>query len=140
MLLQKFFSNANWLAITVATLSYFVLGALWYSKILFAKPWMAGHGIGEPTPEAKKKMPMMMVMCLLMNFIVTLAIGMLVMGLGSIMCMSGIKLGLLCAVLGIVPMVMSHMFTGRPVKVWVIDAAYHAVAYVLVAIILSVWH
>ena len=35
------FSNLNWLAIAVAAIAYFMIGGLWYSKMLFAKPVMA---------------------------------------------------------------------------------------------------
>lgn len=29
----------NWLAVIVATIVYFALGALWYSPVAFGKPW-----------------------------------------------------------------------------------------------------
>ncbi len=40
-------STINWLAVIVATLSAFVLGALWYSPALFGKVWMAAAGLSE---------------------------------------------------------------------------------------------
>ena len=70
MLLKEFFQNANWIAIGVAALSYFVLGAVWFSA-LFQKAWMAGHNLQAPTDEMKlqmkKHMPVMMVQTLVMN-------------------------------------------------------------------------
>ena len=48
------FSHLNWLAILVAALAYFVLGALWYSKVLFVKPWLRMTGIKVDDPSAKK--------------------------------------------------------------------------------------
>ncbi len=41
------FSTINWLAVIVAALSSFVIGALWYSPALFAKPWMRANGFTE---------------------------------------------------------------------------------------------
>lgn len=38
----------NYLAVVVAAVAVFALGALWYSPLLFAKPWVAAHG---HTPE-----------------------------------------------------------------------------------------
>lgn len=140
MLLKEFCSNANWLAIGVAALAYFILGAIWYSPMLFAKPWMAGHNMPAPGPEAKKKMPMMMIMTFLMSAVMAIAIGMLVMALGSIKCLAGIKLGCALSAIGIIPLVMSHMYTGKSLKLWIIDAAYHGLGISLMSIIISVWH
>src|SRR2546422_5509273 len=43
-----FRSNVNILAVLVAALLTFVLGAFWYSPILFARQWMQAQGY---TPE-----------------------------------------------------------------------------------------
>ena len=37
-------ADINYLAVLVATVVFFALGALWYSPILFAKPFMAAMG------------------------------------------------------------------------------------------------
>ena len=37
--------EVNWLAVIAATLSMFVLGALWYSPLLFVKPWAKAAGL-----------------------------------------------------------------------------------------------
>lgn len=48
------FDYLNWSAIAVAALAYFALGALWYSKALFAKRWIADLKIDVNDPEAKE--------------------------------------------------------------------------------------
>jgi hypothetical protein len=45
----------NFLAILVAAVAAFVLGALWYSPVLFAKQWMKAHGYTPDKLEAMKK-------------------------------------------------------------------------------------
>ena len=35
----------NYLAIIAAALSSFVVGGLWYSPLLFARPWLAAAGL-----------------------------------------------------------------------------------------------
>ena len=144
MLLKEFCSNANWLAIGVAALAYYALGALWYS-LLFRKAWAAGHKIEMPTSEEgkaamKKSMPMIMISGLLMNIVMTVLIGMFVMALGSMHCMSGIKLGLALSAIGAIPLVMSHSYMMKPFKLWIIDGGYHVVGITLASIIISVWH
>ncbi len=37
-------ADVNLLAVGVATLLAFALGALWYSPVLFARQWTAAHG------------------------------------------------------------------------------------------------
>ncbi|CAN5150493.1 hypothetical protein BH09BAC5_BH09BAC5_10880 [soil metagenome] len=144
MLLQEFFKNANWLAIGVAALTYWIIGALFYSA-LFRKPWMAGHKIEMPTApdeiaKMKKSMPMVMVMGLLMNIVVAIIVGMFVMALGSIHCISGMKLGLALSFLATIPLLMSHSYTMKSMKLWVIDGGYHVISITLMSIIISVWH
>jgi hypothetical protein len=36
-----FLKDINWLAVLVAGIAYWALGALWYSKILFSNKWLA---------------------------------------------------------------------------------------------------
>ena len=44
------FSNINWLAVLVATIAYFMLGAVWYSKALFGAKWASPVGIDMNNP------------------------------------------------------------------------------------------
>ena len=44
--------HLNWLAVLVAAVSTMVVGFLWYSPILFAKPWMREMGY-DPDDKAK---------------------------------------------------------------------------------------
>lgn len=40
-------ADVNWLAVLVAAVAHFVLGGLWYSPVMFAKPFMRGMGKSE---------------------------------------------------------------------------------------------
>src|SRR3954449_3921530 len=46
--------HLNLLAVFVSAVILWLLGAVWYSPVLFAKPWMAALRI-TPDPAAKKK-------------------------------------------------------------------------------------
>src|SRR5216683_6200828 len=49
-------ANINILAVIVAAVLTFVLGAVWYSPVLFAKQWMAAQGYTpEKLEEIKRK-------------------------------------------------------------------------------------
>ncbi|HTL80400.1 MAG TPA: DUF1761 domain-containing protein [Bacteroidia bacterium] len=143
-MLQQFFSHANWLAIGVAALSYYALGALWFS-VLFGKPWAAAHGIQMPINDAdkakmRKQMPKLMVVTLLMNIVVALGVGLVIYATSTHDCVHGIKWGLLLSVFAAVPMCMGHMYTMKKMSLWFIDGAYHTIAITLMSIIISVWH
>ena len=46
----------NWLAIILAAVATMIVGALWYSPILFGKLWMKLSGMGgDKDAEMKKK-------------------------------------------------------------------------------------
>lgn len=140
-MLQDFFTHASWLHIAVAGVVYFMLGALWYSKALFGNVWAAGHNI-VVTEEAKKRMPMMMIMTLLGCLAMTVAIGlaMYVMQAPGT-CMNGIKTGLfLSGAFAAIPMGINYLYLGKAFKLWIIDAGYHVIGMTLASIIMSVWH
>jgi Protein of unknown function (DUF1761) len=40
--------DLNWLAVFVAALAYFAIGALWYAPPVFGKVWMAAGGMAMP--------------------------------------------------------------------------------------------
>jgi len=48
-------SNINYLAVLVAALSTFILGGLWYSPMLFGKPWMRANNFSEADLQAFSK-------------------------------------------------------------------------------------
>lgn len=41
--------SINWLAVVAATVAAFVLGGLWYSPVLFGKPWQKAAGLSDET-------------------------------------------------------------------------------------------
>jgi hypothetical protein len=45
----------NWLAISVAAISAFVLGGIWYSPALFGKAWMAENNFNVSDVQAGNK-------------------------------------------------------------------------------------
>ena len=48
--------HIHWLAVLAAAVAYFALGAIWYSKILFAKKWLTLTKINASYPNATKGM------------------------------------------------------------------------------------
>lgn len=136
------FDYLNWPAIAVAALAYFVLGALWYSKILFAKRWIADLKIDVNNPDAKKGMGMMFGGSLVLMFVQCLAIAVLANKLEIIggCWMSGVKLGAVtggcfcAAAVGV-----NYLYEKKPFSLFLINAGYAIVGNIIAAIIICSW-
>ena len=53
--------QVNLTAVVVADLISFGIGAAWYSKMLFAKPWMKETGLTSQDMKERSKNPLMFV-------------------------------------------------------------------------------
>lgn len=137
MNMQVAFQNLNWLAIIVAAISAFGLGALWYSPILFVKRWMRESGISE---ESAKESNMVMIFGLsfLLSFVASFFLAMFLGadaggGFGAIAgFMAG--LGWVFTFMGI-----SYLFERRSFAHFLINASYSVVSLTLMGFIIGVW-
>jgi hypothetical protein len=140
--MSTLFDYLNWVAIIVAAFAYFILGALWYSKVLFAKRWIADNKIDINDPNAKKGMGLMFGGSFVLMFVQCLAIAILaeridIVGDGW---MSGLKLGALtgccfsAASVGI-----NYLYEKKPLSLFLINAGYAIVGNIIAAIIICCW-
>src|SRR5207245_4547896 len=68
-------AHVNYLAVLVAAVTVFVLGWLWYSPLLFFKPWMRLRGMDPVAAMAGAKMPagkllIELVRCLVLAYVI----------------------------------------------------------------------
>jgi len=135
------FDYINWIAVIVAALAYFALGALWYSKILFATKWIGYLKIDVNDPNAKKGMGLMFGGSLLMMFVQSLAIAILAERLhveGG--WLSGVKIGAFTgccfssATIGI-----NYLYEKKPLGLFLINAGYAIVGNIIAGIIICSW-
>lgn len=135
----SFFSHLNWLAVAVAAVAYFFLGALWYS-MLFAKQWIKGTGINPKDPEATKGSGGIMFMTLILEFIICIGLGVLVYRLNLHgPWMSGLKLGLFTGIFFSATVITISYLYQKKLSLALIDGGYHIVGSIIAAIILCVW-
>jgi hypothetical protein len=135
----SFFSHLNWLAIAVATLAYFILGALWYS-MLFAKQWIKGTGIDPNAPGAKSGAGGIMFMTLILEFIICIGLGVLVYRLNLAgPWMSGLKLGLFTGICFSGTVIAISYLYQKKNSLSLIDGGYHLVGSIIASIILCIW-
>ena len=136
------FDYLNWPAIAVAALAYFALGALWYSKALFAKRWISDLKIDVNNPDAKNGMGMMFGGSLVLMFVQCLALAILAGRIENITYtwMSGAKLGALtgfcfcAAAVGV-----NYLYEKKPCSLFLINAGYAIVGNIIAGIIICCW-
>jgi len=132
------FDYINWIAVLVATLAYFGLGALWYS-VLFSKRWISDLKIDVNDPNLKKGMGMTFGGSLVLMFVQCLALAILAGRIENITAtwMSGAKLGALtgccfcAATIGV-----NYLYEKKPFSLFLINAGYAIVGNIIAGIII----
>jgi hypothetical protein len=135
-------SDLNWLAVLVAALAYFAIGAVWYAPPLFGKAWAAAGGL--PAPDAgTRPSPAIYLTPLVGSVLASVALGMLAKATGSDTFQRGFVLGLVCAIGFAVSITfVTAQFESEKPKpmVWgAITAGYHAVGILVAAIVVATW-
>lgn len=130
-------ADINWLAALVTTLSYMVVGALWYGP-LFQKPWMRLSGMTEESVKtgAGKAYAMMLIVA----FVSVMVLAMLVKTLGAETFVDGMMVGFWIW-LGFQATVMLNavIFEKKPFPLYLLNAGYNLVAILIAGGILAVW-
>ena len=137
-----FLGQLNWLAVIVGAVIYFALGALWYSPMLFARPWQRSIGWDpERTPPEMK--PTTYVVPFLAYLVMAVAVGMIAAAAGSDTVADGIVLGLVLGVgLSLMHTLVDATFDPNKPQPWTwfaINGSYHALGLLIVAVIVSAW-
>ena len=127
----------NYLAAIVAALSSFLLGGLWYSPILFLKPWNKAMGRDENSSQGHpgKVFGLSFIFALLS----ALAFAYL---LGPAPALNvAIHYALVIGVLIVATSFgINYQFANRPISALLIDGGYHTGQFLLYAVILGLWH
>src|SRR5687768_6229026 len=114
----------NWLAIVVATLAFFAIGALWYG-LLFGKAWQAETGVTERPQGAG--VAKVMLGTLLAEFVVVVLVGHMFDFLdpephGKMMLAVGLGLAVMTPAIAI-----NYLHQRRSLKLFLIDASHFIV-------------
>ena len=130
-------AHIHWLAVAVAGIAGFPLGALWYGA-LFGRAWMALTGI---TKEHAQRANMVKIYgtTLVLNLIIATSLAMFIGATASLRdgLFAGFMAGLtyVAAAFGI-----TYLFEFRPLKLWAINAGYQVVVFSVMGAILGAWH
>ena len=132
--------DLNWLAVIVATVAYWILGAIWYARPVFGRAWMAAGGVS--VPEGQRPGPATIINPLIANFLGVVATAMLVVATGTTETSDAIMLGLVVwGGYAVGATILGATFDNRPnAAVWfTINAGYHLIGLVGAALIVTLW-
>lgn len=132
----------RWLAVVVAALATFFLGAVWYTA-LFGRKWVALNGYTEEQVkqmQARRPPPVFFGVMLGAYFLLAIVIAVLVTSFGVQTAGGGAMLGLM---LWLGPAaaiaVTSYIANDKPLGVYLIDGSYQLVFLVMMGAILGGW-
>jgi hypothetical protein len=135
--------SLNWLAVLVAAISTMVVGFLWYSPLLFAKPWMREMGYDPndkaKTDEMKKSAGPAYAGSMVAGLLSAFTLALILHGLRA----EDLHFGIMASFhiwLGFVATVQftNALFTKQSMKLFAINTGYQLVCYLVMGSILTV--
>ena len=130
--------KTNYLAVFVAAIAYFVLGALWYG-VLFHKPWMA---LEQMTIEQARGVSHVIpyLVSFLLELLVAYSLAQLCIWRNANTASRGASIGVLVWIGFVGPIaLMTYMFEMRPRALYAINEFYPLAGLILMGAILGAW-
>jgi surface polysaccharide O-acyltransferase-like enzyme len=137
-------TGVNLWAVLVAAVATMVVGFLWYSPFLFARPWMLAMGY-DPDNKAKldemrKSAGKSYALSFVASLVAAFVLGKIIDVATVDSALYGMKIGF-AVWLGFVTTVQltAKLFGNQPTKLYLINTSYQLVCYLVMGAILAVW-
>lgn len=123
-------------AVLVAAVSAFILGGLWYSPMLFGKPWQREAGVSEEQMK-NTNMGLIFGLAFVLSLIMAANLAFFTAGLplGTTV-LYAVAAGLGWAALGLITIAL---FERRPLSYHLINGGYLTLAFAVMGLILGLW-
>ncbi len=138
------FMGVNLWSVLVAAVATMVVGFLWYSPLLFARPWMVAMGY-DPDDKAKleemrKSAGKSYAIAFVASLVAAFVLGKIIDVTTVDAALYGMKIGF-AVWLGFVTTVQltAKLFGNQPTKLYLINTGYQLVCYLAMGAILAVW-
>ncbi|MCW5962319.1 MAG: DUF1761 domain-containing protein [Pyrinomonadaceae bacterium] len=129
--------NINHLAVFVCAVTSLVVGALWWSPLMFAKAWQRETGLSDE--QLKNVNPAKTFgLSFLLAYLVSYNLAFFLAAPGTDW-KWGVTAGLLAAVWAIAMYVIISLFEQRSLKLMLINTGYIAVYFAVIGFILGIW-
>ncbi|MEP6589956.1 MAG: DUF1761 domain-containing protein [Gemmatimonadota bacterium] len=125
----------NLLAVVLAALSAFLVGGIWYSPLMFAKPWMAENGFTAEDMAGfnpVKSYTLTLVCTLIAAYTFAMFLG------PETYWKRGAAYGFTAGLCWVgMAMATGFIFERRTFKLWMINAGYHTIQFTLIGAIIG---
>ncbi len=139
-MISHLLSNLNWLHVLAAAAAYFILGALWYSPVLFAKPWAKMVNMKMNDPNAKSGMGAMMAGSFILMFIACIGLAIIYQIIKIDTVLLAVKFGLFFGVFfAATGISISFIYEKKPIGLHFIDGGYHIAGLIVASLVLVLW-
>jgi len=131
--------DINWAAAIVAGIVGYFPGAVWYSPLLFLKPWAREQGIDLTRSVHPKHAGMKVAIGLIPSLAAAIAFALLLgptPALGHALAMGVAVAGALVAPC----FAIQYLYENRSFTFFAINAGYHLVQFLIFALVLGLWH
>ena len=135
----EIFSQINWLAVLVASVGYFLVGAIWYSA-LFRNAWIKSSGVNTTDPNMKKGVGGIFLTSFILMIVACIGIALVMTKISPLNWMSGLKVGLIVGVCFCATAISnSYLYEKRPTTLHIINDLYNIVGCSVAGIIIAMW-
>jgi hypothetical protein len=132
------FGAINLLIVFAATVAGNLLGGLWYSPLVFGKPWARANNMKLGGYSSDANIPGVFISSFILQLIAASMIAAL-LGPNSTG-LEGAQLGTLIAFSFVfTAMGMTNLFERRPIHLIMINSTYHFVSFGLIGFIIGTW-
>jgi hypothetical protein len=131
-------ADLNWWAVFTGAAVYFILGALWYSPVLFANKWMAlmeksEDDFGEPNP-------MLFVWSFILQFIGTLSLALFLEAMLIQSALDGAIIGFGAGAGFVFSLAgTTGLFSDTKLQLHFINYGYHVIGLTIAGLIIGWW-
>lgn len=135
------FSTINYLALAVAALASFAIGAVWYSPVLFSKAWQKGVGVTEEHMK-NSNMGVIFGSSFLLMLVMNFGLAVILQGHAgpSVHASSGALYGLLIGLCFVATSIgINMLYQRKSFTLWAIDAGYQVLFLTVSGAILGAW-
>ncbi|HET6462697.1 MAG TPA: DUF1761 domain-containing protein [Candidatus Krumholzibacteria bacterium] len=129
----------NYVAVLVAALSGFAVGAIWYGP-LFGKQWSAVSGT-QDAQSSNINVPAVYALTFILSLIAAMVLALVINQVHATSVIAGARISFLLWLGFILTVrVTEALFNGTDMRLVMIDTGYRLVWAVVMGVILAVWH
>jgi hypothetical protein len=126
----------NVLAVLTATVTAFIIGGIWYSPMLFGRPWQSLAGLSDEDVRSGQGRIFggAFVLMLIAALVLAPFIGPDAPAVFGAAAGFAVGLGWVATALGVV-----YLFSRQPLRLWLIDAGYQVVSFTAMGAVIGAW-